>query len=229
MCAYFYSWVAILALNTILLSVLVAHRKQNHPLLALFFCINVGIDLCMFVLCRKGAGGLGVVDTTELNRAGLAYWYASAEFLWLSWFLMVFWCAVALNFEFRKYRKWLCLSLVLVATACLAWSFLIQFDVMSKATKRYFMHMIIEPALLLGAITQLAYYVKERMKRDEPLNIVCLAIAMIVLVLALRVVIALRPDLVMIRNVSHTIYFTSYAAFSISYFVNRRGQSWQLA
>lgn len=216
------SWVVILVLHAILIAVLWRNRKRDHPGLVGLFGINASIDFLFFLFSRTRVGGLDLLQVDALPYLAQVLWYGALDSLWLLWFVLVVLAAVCLEAPPRRWW-WLPVGTT-IAVVCL--DLLVGYGALPQTWRFGLLHLVVEPALLVAAVVLLLRHLYGVLQDGRPVDILILGIASLWLLLLLRLVLALRPDLSMVRSVCHATFYTVWCGFVVSYYVNRHSDRW---
>lgn len=216
------SWGIILFFHLIWFTVLFCNRKSDHPWLLLSFSGLTILDLFMFLFGRRDKGGLDLLYQLRDVEIGWVVWYGVLYALWIGWFCWLLFAAYRLKHGKTGFL------IVFPILSCFYFLFfsLSGFGLFDPLWIRFVSRFFVEPILLLIVLYLLWGYSAKTIREGSHLDILALYLRLMTLCLGLRVLMALRPDLTMIRQISHACYYVSFAFFVVCYFIDKRVVAW---
>lgn len=212
-------WLLITALHALLLVLLVRFRRQDHPWLLVYYCGQWVADAVAFLVTPKPHAGLALLDAFG-SSSWARFTGATLQLLsWLTFWILPVLAAIRLQRHRIPLAVWVAVGAILAGTTALLFSSLDQR--IPKSTFHFFLHYLIEPALLLAGIGLLIRHIQRSYRAGSPLDLLVLALGLEQVNLLMKLVFALSPSLAFDRRFSAVYHLTSLAAF-FGYYLFRR-------
>lgn len=215
----FYSWAGITLLNWLWVIYLWSKRKSNqtHPWTVFFFGTYTVTDNVLWFMSPTEDGGIGLIT---FNNLEYQVWIFLVSILWLTWFVVPVWCACKLLYE--RIPFWYLWSLIVL---CL---FLSGSEYLGLTThqRRFAMHAIAEPIMLIVALGLIAKYLFKQIKECGSIDYLSYAVALTSMMLLLKLGLLFSGDGLLKRWQSHTFYYLFFATIILSYRGHERLKSW---
>lgn len=218
------SWLVIIILHLVMLCIFIKYRHTDHIWLLPVFIINISIDFFLNLISRKEAGGVDVFNVSQLDLFPLIIWYGTSYSLWLGWFSLLILTAVKIRYGTLS-KIWFALPIGLTVFS-FTFSTLTYGCNIDPIYMRAILHLGIEPILLFLSALMLGAYTWGAIKNGKQVSFLSFFLTMMMVCLALRVLLALSPDLTMVRKVSHACYYVTYMTLLVMYFINRALSRW---
>lgn len=218
-------WLCLTVFHCVLLVFLFSNRRKDHPWLLPFFTVQWVADFIGFLLLPQGNGGLGLLSAISKTTFEWTFILLVSNSIWLT-----FWILPALSAEHllnsRLSRFWR-FALAFFVVAAIPVFYLRAIGVLSTSTYMTALHYIIEPFLLLWALVYLLRYFSRCFKETTTPDILALATMLTCTDNFLKLVLALKPDLMisqLFMIIFHTIYLFAFFSYYIYDHHKRREQ-----
>lgn len=187
------------------------------------FGVVILTDLLMLALTSRELGGFDALSGFRETTCGWIIWYSVLHGTWLTWFALIVVSARKLEHG-RVGLLWILFPALLCST--FVGVVLTSLDVFDRYWLRAVSHCLVEPVLLLVALWLLGRYSVRGIAKGRHIDVFSLYLRLSILNCSMKVLLTIRPDFTTIREISHGLYYVTFAAFIISYLLDKAMNSW---